>query len=356
MDTCLEGKRVLITGGTGSLGKILTKTILSGVYGKPAKVIIFSRDEAKQYDMRLAFRHLGAATEEIIYEDAESLLHFRLGDVRDFQSISSVLREADVVFNAAALKQVPTCEYFPYDAVRTNIEGPENIVTAIRQLQLPVEVVMGISTDKACKPINVMGMSKAIQERIFINGNLYCDQTRFTCVRYGNVLASRGSVIPLFHNQIKSGGPVTITTKDMTRFLLPLSSAVNTVMAAYMHGRPGEVFIPRILSSRILTIVEALIGDRGIEVKEIGIRPGEKIHEILVSEDEVYRTVARNGHYVVQPILPEIGAELPDKPALTGEYSSANELMTLEQARKILGDNGLLMDDLKTQGVGEVLR
>ena len=175
-------------------------------------------------------------------------------------------------------------------------------------------------------------------------------------MRYGNVLASRGSVIPLFHDQIKSGGPVTITTSDMTRFLLPLSSAVETVMAAYMHGKPGEVFIPRILSSRIMTIVEALIGGRDIEIKEIGIRPGEKIHEVLVSEDEVYRTVARSGHYVVQPILPEIGAELPEKPALKGEYSSANELMTLEQAKKILGDNGLLMDDLETHGVGEVLR
>ena len=156
--------------------------------------------------------------------------------MRDFDSVAAVLRDADVVFNAAALKQVPTCEYFPYEAVRTNIGGAENIVRAIQKHRLPVETVVGISTDKACKPVNVMGMTKAIQERVFIQGNMRCPDTRFVCVRYGNVLASRGSVIPLFHDQIRNGGPVTVTTPEMTRFLLSLDQAVDTVFAAVRSG------------------------------------------------------------------------------------------------------------------------
>ena len=149
-----------------------------------------------------------------------------------------------MVFNAAALKQVPTCEYFPYQAVLTNIGGPENIVRAIQELSLPVETVVGVSTDKACKPVNVMGMTKSIQERIFIQANMRCPDTRFICVRYGNVLASRGSVIPLFHDQIRNGGPLTITTSDMTRFLLSLDQAVDTIFAAYKEANRGETYIP----------------------------------------------------------------------------------------------------------------
>src|SRR6059036_63346 len=150
----LEGKRVLITGGTGSLGKVLTSRILSGELGKPKKLTIFSRDEAKQHDMRMAYQHRRVATDEIIYHNFEELLEFRIGDVRDLHSVASALRDADIVFNAAALKQVPTCEYFPFEAVKTNILGPENIVRAIQEHNLPIETVVGISTDKACKPIN----------------------------------------------------------------------------------------------------------------------------------------------------------------------------------------------------------
>ncbi len=210
--TFLEGKRIVITGGTGSLGRRLTTRILSGERGTPQSVIIFSRDEARQHQMRLDFLHHGAATDEVIFRNSENALEFRIGDVRNRDSVASVLRDADIVFNAAAMKQVPTCEYFPYEAVRTNVEGAENIVWAIESHDLPVEVVVGISTDKACKPVNVMGMTKAIQERVFIQGNMRCKGTRFVAVRYGNVLASRGSVIPLFHDQIRRGGPVTVTT------------------------------------------------------------------------------------------------------------------------------------------------
>ena len=158
------GKRLLVTGGTGSLGKLLVRRLLTGEMGNPDKIIVFSRDEAKQHEMRLDYMHRVAATDEVIFEASRQKLEFWIGDIRDFGSVSSVLREADVVFNAAALKQVPTCEYFPYEAVKTNVGGAENIATAIQQFRLPIETVVGISTDKACKPVNVMGMTKALQE------------------------------------------------------------------------------------------------------------------------------------------------------------------------------------------------
>src|SRR6204780_4761190 len=269
------GKRVLITGGTGSLGKTLVRRFLDGSADSPAKIIILSRDEAKQHLMRMEYQHKLAATDEIIYRNFQEKLEFRIGDVRDIHSVTQALRDVDLVFNAAALKQVPTCEYFPYEAVRTNIEGPENIIRAIQENSLPIETVVGISTDKACKPVNAMGMTKALQERVFIQANIRCPNTRFICVRYGNVLASRGSVIPLFHDQIRNGGPVTITTADMTRFLLSLEDAADTVFAALAKAQFGEVFVPRASAARMVDLATALIGDRPIEMKVTGIRPGE---------------------------------------------------------------------------------
>jgi UDP-glucose 4-epimerase len=271
----LNNKTILITGGTGSLGKVLTKRILTNEMGTPKKIIIFSRDEAKQHEMRLSYQNHTIATDEIIYHNFERLIEFRIGDVRDYHSIASAVKDADIVFNTAALKQVPSCEYFPFEAVQTNIVGPENIIRAIRENKLPVDTVVGISTDKACKPVNVMGMTKAIQERVFITANFSCRETRFICVRYGNVLASRGSVIPLFHSQIKAGGPVTITTSDMTRFLLSLNDAVDVIFAAVIGANRGETYIPRVSSANVVDIANILIGDRKIEVKVIGIRPGE---------------------------------------------------------------------------------
>src|SRR5258708_494729 len=287
-----EGKRILITGGTGSLGQVLVRRLLSDRDGAPAKIIVFSRDEAKQHFMRLEYQHRKAATDEIIYRNFQQKLEFRIGDVRDFHSIEAAMRNVDIVFNAAALKQVPTCEYFPFEAVRTNIEGPENLVRAVQKHDLRVETVIGISTDKACKPVNAMGMTKALQERIFIQANMRCSGTRFVCARYGNVLASRGSVIPLFHEQIRNGGPVTITTADMTRFLLSLDDAVDAIFAAVREGRPGETYIPRVPSALMTHVARALIGERPIEIKVVGIRPGEKVHEILVSDEEAHRTIA----------------------------------------------------------------
>jgi UDP-glucose 4-epimerase len=349
-----DDKVVVVTGGTGSLGKVLTKRILMGTHGTPKKIIIFSRDEAKQHDMRLEYLHKRAATDEIIFKNFQEILEFRIGDVRDYSSVVSVLKNADIVINAAALKQVPSCEYFPYEAVKTNIEGAENIVRAIREHSLKVQTVVGVSTDKACKPVNVMGMTKSIQEKVFIAANITCPETRFICVRYGNVLASRGSVIPLFHDQIKSGGPVTITTKDMTRFLLPLNRAVDTIFNALERALPGETFVPRVPACNMVTLAQALIGDRKVEIKYTGIRPGEKIDEIMLSDEEAPRAYESGEYYAIQPMLPELVKEFKKGP-LTKEYSSGDILMNLKETTAYLREHSLLLDQNFVED-GEFLR
>ncbi len=345
MKPVLENKRIVVTGGTGSLGQVLVRRLLSGEMGTPARVIVFSRDEAKQHYMRLEYLQRRAATDDVIYDNFRRLMAFRIGDVRDYASVSAVLREADVVFNAAALKQVPTCEYFPYEAVLTNVAGPENLVRAIRELGLPVQMVVGVSTDKACKPVNVMGMTKALQERIFINANLDVPNTRFVCVRYGNVLASRGSVIPLFLEQVQRGGPVTITSPEMTRFLLSLDQAVDTIFAAIQGAQAGETYIPRIPSARMTDLAEAIVGGRPIPIDITGIRPGEKLHEVLVSEEEAPRTVERGHYYAILPILPELRQAEPNQTFLSREYSSADEVMSPAGLRELLERHQLLAPD-----------
>lgn len=319
----LEGKAVVVTGGTGSLGRQVVKRLLSGEMGALRKLTVFSRDEAKQHEMRLAYLDRSVATDDIIYENGRRLLTFRVGDIRDYASVVRVVHDADVIVNAAALKQVPTCEYAPFEAVLTNILGAENIVRAISEGQSPCSLVIGISTDKACKPINVMGMTKALQERVFIEANLECPATRFICVRYGNVIASRGSVVPLFVEQIRRGGPLTITTRDMTRFLLTLDEAVDTIFAAMRDGRPGETFVPKVKAARVVDVAHALAGSSGVPIVFTGIRPGEKIHETLVSLEEGYRTHDRGGFLVIAPMLPELEPQ-SGASALQGEYCSAD--------------------------------
>jgi len=326
----LTGKCILVTGGTGSLGQVLVRRLLTNEMGRPGKIIVFSRDEAKQHYMRLSYLNRRAVTDEVIYRNFQELLSFRIGDVRDYASVLQVVREADVIFHAAALKQVPTCEFFPFEAVKTNVVGPQNVVRAVRENRSTVELVVGISTDKACKPINVMGMTKALQERIFVEANAHCPHTRFVCVRYGNVIASRGSVVPLFLDQIAQGGPVTVTMKEMTRFLLSLDRAVDTVFAAARGALPGETYVPRVSSARIVDLAEVLIDGRDIPIVFTGIRPGEKIHEIMVSEEECYRTIERDGYYAIRPMLPGLCPDTVRQPALDREYSSAN--VTLDHA------------------------
>ncbi len=351
----LDSKRVLITGATGSLGKVLLRRLLSGTAGSPSKIVLFSRDEAKQHALRVEYQQRRSATDEVIYRNFSERIEFRIGDVRDFSSVAAAVRGVDIVFNAAALKQVPTCEYFPFEAVQTNVAGAENIVRAIRELGLGVETVIGISTDKAVKPVNVMGMTKAIQERILVRANLDLPATRFVLARYGNVLASRGSVIPLFHDQIRNGGPVTITDPAMTRFLLSLEEAVDVILVALREARPGETYIPRVPSARVVDVAASLVGSRPIKTAITGTRPGEKLHEILVSEEEAHRTVARGDYYVIAPILPELRG--PDSAGgfLGTEYSSADNPMTPEEVRDLLVRRNLMVDG-ELQLEGEILR
>lgn len=346
-----EKKTVLITGGTGSLGKVLVRRLLSGSAGTPNKIIVFSRDEAKQHFMRVEYQNKKRVTDEIIYHNFEQLLEFRIGDVRDYHSLCSALKGADIVINAAALKQVPSCEYFPFEAVQTNITGAQNMVMAIQENGFNVDTVVGVSTDKACKPVNVMGMTKAIQERVFVSANITVPSTRFVCVRYGNVLASRGSVIPLFHEQIRNGGPVTITTSDMTRFLLPLERAVDTVFAAIEGANPGETYVPSVPAARIVDVANAMIGDRDIELVYTGIRPGEKVHEVMVSSEEGWHTYERDGYYVIKPLLPELVKDEPGLKPRDKQYSSDDSLMTLKQTEELLERYGLMVDrEIKEEG------
>ena len=341
-----EQKVVVVTGGTGSLGKALVKELLAGREGLPKKVIVFSRDEAKQHDMRMAYLHKLVATDEVIYRNFMNVLEFRIGDVHDYADVCSAVRNADIVVNAAALKQVPACEYFPTQAVLTNCMGASNIVRAIEENGYPVETVIGISTDKACKPVNVMGMTKAIQERILISANILNPRTRYICVRYGNVLASRGSVIPLFHDQIANGGPVTVTVPEMTRFLLSLDQAADTVYQALLEARRGETYVPYAPSATVMNIAQALIGDRPIEIGVTGVRPGEKMHEIMVSEEETHRCVKRGDYYVILPMLPELrNQDDTEANALTKEFSSADTQLDLPETISLLKQHGLMVGE-----------
>ncbi|HTE75110.1 MAG TPA: polysaccharide biosynthesis protein [Xanthobacteraceae bacterium] len=350
------GKRVLITGGTGSLGTVLLRRLLSGGAGHPEKIVVFSRDESKQHQLRLDLLQIRTATDEIVYQTAQGNLEFRIGDIRDFHAVGAALSGIDIVFNTAALKQVPTCEYFPYEAVQTNVEGAENIVRAIQAFNLPVETVVGISTDKAVSPVNVMGMTKALQERIFVNANRDLPKTRFILARYGNVLASRGSVVPLFHEQIRQGGPVTITDTSMTRFLLSLEDAVTVILSAVQEANPGEMYVPIIPSARVIDVAKVLIDNRKIKTIITGRRPGEKIHEVLVSEEERYRTIKRGRHYVIEPILPELRRDDGVRSALEREYSSADDIMPIDQVRELLVRKNLMVSDDHTLRHHELLR
>lgn len=317
----LDGKSVLVTGGTGSLGRALVLRLLRGELGTPARVTVFSRDEAKQHDMRVSYLHRQHATDDVIYLNSGHALRFHIGDVRDYDALRRVVRDHQIVVHAAALKQVPTCEYVPFEAVQTNVIGANNLVRAVTDDRSAVETVVGLSTDKACNPFNVMGMTKALMERILTEANLR-SETRFICVRYGNVLGTRGSVVPLFVEQIANGGPVTITLPEMTRFLLTLDDAIDTILTALRHALPGEVCVAKAPAARMVDVVAVLIGDRQIPIRFTGLRPGEKIHEVLVAREECYRTVERAGHFMIGPMLPELAVVTDDPVTLLSEYSS----------------------------------
>ena len=344
MNNVFESKRVLITGGTGSLGKTLVKRLLSGEHGNLKKLIIFSRDEAKQHAMRVSYKNLKTATDEVTYNNFNRLLEFRIGDVRSYSDIASAMKDVDIVINAAALKQVPSSEYFPEQALKTNCDGANNITRAISELDLNVHTVVCISTDKACKPVNVMGLTKSIQERIFLSANILNPKTRFIAVRYGNVFASRGSVIPLFHEQISSGGPVTITVPEMTRFLLTLDEAVDLIDWSYHHKNShGKIAVPKVKSMRVVNVAKSLIKSYGknttvedstnfIKLKEIGIRSGEKLHEEMISTEEWLRTEDLENYLITSEIVNED----------MWSYSSKNSVLTEKETYKFLSESGVI--------------
>lgn len=325
----MRGKRILIIGGTGSLGIQLITAL-----HRDNDLVIFSRDEEKQWRIQHHFAH--------------SRLKFVIGDIRDYDSLYTALElhKPDIVINASAMKQITTCEYYPNQSVKTNILGVQNLVDAVSRLGT-IDTVIGVSTDKACKPINVYGMCKAIQERIYVEANLWGHGTRLVCVRYGNVLESRGSVIPLFKQQIHTGGPVTITLPHMTRFLLSLEESVQLIMRAWRYGLPGDIWIPRTRSARVDDIAQVLIAGRKIPVKTLGIRPGEKIHEILVSEEETFRTISAMDEYVIEPILPELRRHgtRPGHatPVTFQEYSSKDCVLSRTALRTFLAEHGVVV-------------
>ena len=333
-------KTILITGGTGSLGQNLVRRIMTGALGTPEKIIIFSRDEDKQYHMRLRWQGLAAATDDLIYHDVDKILDFRIGDVKDYESLVSSVRDADIVIHTAALKQVPVCEYFPHESVKTNILGTENIIRAIGDCRNQVETVLAVSTDKACAPVNTYGMCKAIQEKLTVGANVRYPETKFICTRYGNVVGSRGSVVPLFREQIKSGGPLTVTRSDMTRFLVTLDAAVDIVFDTIRSGEAGDIYVPDLTSANIMDLAEVMIGEKNIDVEIIGMRPVEKTHEVLITEEEIPRTFKRGDYYVVRPLLS--GTQDTLKPVLSRALSSANRTMSKSELKTFLEEEGVL--------------
>ena len=343
MTANFDGADILILGGTGSLGQRLFHRILSDELGTPHSITVFSRDEAKQHYMRLALLQRASATDDVIYNEGAKRVRFVIGDVRHYSDVRQNVDRADVIFHAAALKQVPTCEYFAAAAVDTNVYGAVNLCRAMREGIRAPKTVVGVSTDKACKPVNVMGMTKAIQERILAQANLETPWVRCVNVRYGNVMASRGSAIPFFLDLARSSTPIPITDERMTRFLMTLDQAVDLILTACKEARPGETYVPLAPRAKVVDLARAVAGDERYPLKYTGVRPGEKIHEILVSEEEESRTALRGRVLAIQPILPELRAEsLGTGPVpFRGEYSSANDTLSYPEVADLLQEHRL---------------
>lgn len=285
----LNNKVILITGGTGSFGNQFVKTIIN--YYTPKKLIIFSRDELKQYEMA-----------QIFPEHEHKFMRYFIGDIRDYNRVEMALRDVDIVIHAAALKHVPIAEYNPYECIHTNVIGAENIVRA--SLRNKVQTVIALSTDKAVSPINLYGASKLAAEKIFIAANNIrgSDPTVFSVVRYGNVVSSRGSVIPFFKKLIANGIKyIPITDLEMTRFWITLPQGVDFVLSNLAIMQGGEIFIPKIPSMKITDLAKAIAP--GIQLQVIGIRPGEKVHECMLTSDESIQSLELNDRYVILPYL-----------------------------------------------------
>ena len=285
-----KGKTLLITGGTGSFGNAVLRRFLASDI---AEIRIFSRDEKKQDDMRKRY--------------GNAKLKFYIGDVRDYNSVLGSMRGVDFVYHAAALKQVPSCEFHPLEAVKTNVLGTENVLEAA--IACGVKRVVGLSTDKAVYPINAMGISKAMMEKVIVAKSRNSNSTVICATRYGNVMASRGSVIPLFVEQIRAGLPITITDPHMTRFMMTLDDAVDLVLYAFEHGNPGDIFVQKAPAATIETLSRALTQLMGVpehKIHVIGTRHGEKLFEVLLSREEMVAAQDLGGYYRVPPDLRDL--------------------------------------------------
>ena len=327
--TTFEGASILITGGTGSFGKAFLDQVLTS--HNPARVVIFSRDELKQYEMRQTWGD-------------DPRVRFFLGDIRDRDRLNMALRGVDYVVHAAALKQVDTAEYNPMEYVKTNILGSENVIQA--SLDAGVKKVVALSTDKASSPVNLYGATKLTADKLFISSNHYAVDggTRFSVVRYGNVMGSRGSVIPFFRNLAAAGQPLPITDARMTRFWITLPQAVDFVIDSFADMSGGELYVPRIPSMKVVDLAEAIAP--GAPLVDIGIRPGEKLHEEMISTEDARRTVKRTDRYVVQPTLAMWGGFKESEGESVADdfaYTSDNndQWLDVPQLRAMLDELGL---------------
>ena len=330
-------KVLLITGGTGSFGNAVLKRFLDT---EIKEIRIFSRDEKKQDDMRQFYRN--------------PKIKYYIGDVRNYESINSSMRGVDYIFHAAALKQVPSCEFFPIEAVRTNVLGCENVLNAA--LENNVKRVIVLSTDKAVYPINAMGMSKALSEKVMMakSRNLDSSEMVFCGTRYGNVMASRGSVIPLFIDQIKRGGPLTITDPNMTRYMMSLDGAVDLVLFAYRNGRPGDIFVQKAPAATIDVLAKALLElyNSKCDIRIIGTRHGEKLYETLVNREEMAKAEDLGNYYRIPADTRDLNYnryfnEGRSEISRVEEYNSHNtHRMSIEETKKMLLELDIIKEDI----------
>lgn len=341
----IKNKTLLITGGTGSFGNaVLNRFIDSDEF---AEIRIFSRDEKKQDDMRIKMNN--------------PKVKFYIGDVRDYQSVENVVRGVDYIFHAAALKQVPSCEFFPIQAVKTNVLGADNVLEAATREDIKRVIIL--STDKAVYPINAMGMSKALMEKVMLarsreaegKGLIFCG------TRYGNVMASRGSVIPLFVKQIKEGKPITITDPHMTRFMMTLENAVELVWFAFQHAKPGDIFVQKAPATTIETLAQTLLELYGAnnEIKVIGTRHGEKLYESLVNREEMIRAEDLGDYYRISTDNRDLNYERyfsegePDLTKIEEYHSHNTEQLNVEEMKKLLFKLPLIRKDILGEEVGQ---
>ena len=345
-----KDKVLLISGGTGSFGNAVLKRFLTTDI---KEIRIFSRDEKKQDDMRHEY--------QAKYPEVAHKIKFFIGDVRNLESCRSAIPGTDYIFHAAALKQVPSCEFFPMEAVRTNVIGTDNVLTAA--IEAKVKSVICLSTDKAAYPINAMGITKAIEEKVAIAKSRYSGDTKICCTRYGNVMCSRGSVIPLWIEQIRNGNPITLTEPSMTRFIMSLDEAVDLVLFAFEHGSNGDILVQKAPACTIQTQAEAvceLFGGKKEEIKVIGIRHGEKMYETLLTKEEAAKAVDMGNFYRVPADNRDLNydkffKEGDTKRVLIDEFNSNNtKRLNLEETKAKIAGLEYIQNELK--GVENIVK